>query len=187
MARASALVAVTLALINVACARLPDAEILNATLYDFYSRGPGVGSFPPGSIFLVHPMSQTWNVEDSYVPQASDPDSDCQFNAEIYQRIAARNSAPVNLSTVIAPRAHWRVATDRELATTENEIPPYRLGDDFVFSFGSLSMPAYSDDHNTAYVRLSFNWGLHGGYGEYILFKDRGGWLVQCRVFQSFP
>jgi hypothetical protein len=137
-------------------------------------------------MFLVHPLSQTWKVEDISVLESNASDGSCQFNSGIYKGIAERNSAPANLSSKVAPHEYWRVATDREIAAIENTLLPSRLGDDFVFSVGSLSMPAYSDDRNTAYVLLSFSWGMHGGYGEYILIKDRSRWLVQCRDFHNY-
>lgn len=175
--------ALGLTLTQVACSKSPDAEVLTATLNHLYANGTDLGTFAPDSILLLHPLSKAWKDEDLRSLRLSSATGGCHFSADVYDGVATRNAASVDVSKLISPQDGWRFGSEAELATRQNALSPNTTSGVMIFSFGTVSLPTYSEDSKTAYALIAFTWDLHTMYGEYTLTSAQDGWHVQCREF----
>jgi hypothetical protein len=185
MRRASWCIALALTLTQVGCADSLDAEVLTATLDHLYDHGTDIGVFAPGSVLLLDPSTRQWEDELLRVLRQDSSSNRCHFSTQVYESIASRNSASIDLSAILVPHDGWRFGSEAERTTRLETFSPRTTDGSLIWSFGSLSLPTYSDDGKTAYALIAFTWDLHTVYGEYTLIKAQDGWQVQCREFHT--
>jgi hypothetical protein len=106
----------------------------------------------------------------------------CNVPQELYDRLVARNSAAIPAAPLVSRSKAWRLIRPDEL---NGDRLAYRLGDlttdgEPIRTVVHVSLPAYSDSGDTAFVTLHFTWSIHGAVAEYLLKSESNRWKVQC-------
>ena len=157
------------------CGASRDADVIAATLEHFTARADTMPWHKTG-VTLIAAETQ------SFVPGMGRDSAKCNVPQELYDRLVARNSGTIPAAPLVPRSEAWRVIRPDEMV---GDSVPFRMIDltpdgKPIRTVVRLSVPAYSDSGDTAFVSLHFKWSIHGAVAEYLLKSVGNAWKVEC-------
>ena len=173
----AATVIILCAVVQAGCGASRDADVIAKTLEHFTARADTMPWHNTG-ITLIAAQTQ------KFVPGMGRDSAKCDVPQELYDRFVARNAAALPAAPLVPPSKAWRLIRPDEM---EGDPPGYRwrltnetADGEPVKTLVMLSVPAYSDRGDTAFLKLHFTWSIHGAVAEYVLKSAGSAWKVEC-------
>jgi hypothetical protein len=159
------------------CGASRDADVIAATLEHFTARGDTMPWHKTG-VTLIAAQTQ------KFVPGMGRDSAKCHVPQDLYDRFVARNAAALPATPLVSSSKAWRLIRPDEM---EGDPPAYRVQvtnqtaeGEPVKTLVHLSVPAYSDSGDTAFLKLHFTWSIHGAVAEYSMKSVGNDWKVEC-------
>ena len=158
------------------CGESRDGDVIAATLEHFTARTDTMPWHETGITLIAAQTHQ------AFAPVMGRDSAKCDVPQELYDHLVARNTAKIPAAPLVPRSKAWRVIRPDEMV---GDSVPFRMIDvtadgERIKTVVRLSVPAYSDTGDTAFVTLYFKWSIHGAVAEYLLKSSGKRWTVQC-------
>ena len=170
----TAVVALTLALSLSGCGGSRDADVIAAALEHFTARSDTMPYHESG-MTLIEGETYKW------VSGMGDSGAKCEVAQELYDGLVARNAARQPAAPLLATSKSWRLIQPGDMKGDDSFLFPDKTSaGEPIRTLVRLSMPAYSNNGDAAFVMFSFRWSIHGALARYVLKFSGTDWTVQC-------